>query len=442
VPITCERTVEKVGLGATFLKLDNGLTLIHQEIAATSVVSVDVWVQAGSMTEPEECSGIAHFLEHMIFKGTENILPGEFDCLIELQGGVANAATSHDYAHYTFTAASDSFGCTLPYLAEMLLNASIPDDEFEQERLVVLEEMRQSHDDPDWLAFQNLMQTAYSNHPYKRSVLGSEETILSLTPDQMRRFHRSRYRPDLMTVVVVGAISTQEALDVVSSAFSGSGSFRAHCPAYVAHCPTEFSAVKSTNWPTLSSISRHQDYLPRLQHSRMTIAWMGPCVDRLEDALQLELVSTILAEGRTSRLVKELREDLGWVHDICSSFTMQKEPGLFTVGAYLDAQYLELVEHKVLAQIDRITTTPVTDLELKRAKRSLCNSFAFAVESPDRLASFLGYHGLLGCQSLCSDWSYLYASTIEKVQPQDLLKLAQKYLSPEKYAIASLVPAT
>lgn len=434
MPITCERTVEKVGLGATFLKLDNGLTLIHQEISATSVVSVDVWVQAGTMTEPEECSGIAHFLEHMIFKGTENILPGEFDCLIELQGGVANAATSHDYAHYTFTTASDSFGCTLPYLAEMLLKASIPDDEFEQERLVVLEEMRQSHDDPDWLAFQNLMQTAYSSHPYQRSILGSEAVILSLTPDQMRCFHRNWYRPDLMTVVVVGAIAPQEAIDVVSAAFSCNGSFRPHCP-------VELSSARSTTLPTLSSICRHQDYLPRLQHSRMTMAWMGPCVDRLEDALQLELVSTILAGGRTSRLVKELREDFGWVHDICSSFTMQKEPGLFTVGAYLDAQYLEPVEHKILEQIHQITTTPVTDLELQRAKRSLCNSFAFAVESPDQLASFLGYHGLLGCQGLCADWSYLYASTIEKVQPQDLLNLAQKYLSPEKYAIASLVPA-
>ncbi len=434
MPITCERTVEKVGLGATFLELDNGLTLIHQEIPATSVVSVDVWVQAGTMTEPEECSGIAHFLEHMIFKGTENILPGEFDCLIELQGGVANAATSHDYAHYTFTTASGSFDSTLPYLAEMLLDASIPDDQFAQEQLVVLEEMRQSQDDPDWLAFQNLMQTAYSNHPYKRSVLGSEETILSLTPDQMRRFHRNRYRPDLITVVVVGAIAQQEAIDVVSAAFSCSNT-------HTADRKAEFSAIRSATLPTLSSIRRHQDYLPRLQHSRMTMAWMGPCVDHLEDALQLELVSAILAEGRTSRLVKALREDLGWVHDICSGFTLQREPGLFTVGAYLDAQYLEPVEHKVLEQIYQITTTPVSLAELQRAKRSLCNSFAFAVESPDRLASFLGYHGLLGCQSLCSDWSYLYASTIEKVQPQDLLTLAQKYLSPEKYAIASLVPA-
>lgn len=436
--ITCSRSAEKSSLGATFLKLDNGLTLIHQELPATSVVSVDVWVKAGATAEPEEWSGMAHFLEHMIFKGTDTIVPGEFDCLIELEGGVANAATSYDYAHYMFTTASNSFASTMPYLAEMLLNASIPDREFEQERLVVLEEMRQSHDDPDWLAFQNLMQTAYGRHPYNRSVLGSEEILLSLTPDHMRYFHRCCYRPELMTVAVVGAISQEEAIAVVSESFAG--------------CQLPLSSVNSNqvqladfemaHLPALSDIRRHVDRLPRLQHGRMTMAWIGPCVDRLEDALQLELVSTILAEGRTSRLVKELREELGWVQDICSGFTMQKEPGLFTVGAYLDSQYLEPVEHKILEQIHQITTTPVTDAELQRAKRSLCNGFAFAVEYPHQLASFLGYYGLLGCQGLCSDWSELYTDTILKVQPQDLLQLAQKYLSPQKYAIATLLPST
>jgi predicted Zn-dependent peptidase len=375
---------------------------------------------------------MAHFLEHMIFKGTDRILPGEFDRIIESQGGVANAATSHDYAHYTFTTAASSFASTLPYLAEMLLEACIPDDEFEQERLVVLEEMRQSHDDPDWLAFQNLMQTAYGQHPYNRSVLGSEEILLGLTPDHMRCFHRSCYRPDLMTVVVVGAISRQEAIDVVSAAFSGCN------PA----ANGDMEANLDVASPALCDVRRHLDCLPRLQHGRMTMAWLGPCVDRLEDALQLDLISTILAEGRTSRLVKELREEMGWVQDICSGFTMQKDPGLFTVGAYLDTQYLEPVEHKVLEQIERITTVPVTDAELQRAKRSLCNDFAFAVESPNQLAGFLGYYGLLGCQGLCSDWSRIYTNTIAKVQPQDLLQLAQKYLSTQKYAIATLLPAT
>lgn len=221
MPITCVRKDEAVALGANFLKLDNGLTLIHQELPTVSVVSVDIWVSAGTAAEPKEWSGVAHFLEHMIFKGTDKVLPGEFDWLIESQGGIANAATSHDYAHFMFTTAVNNFSSTLSHLAEMLLFAGIPDDEFEQERLVVLEEMHQALDDPNWLAYQSLIQTAYGEHPYSRSVLGEEHIIENITPAQMRQYHRYHYHPEQMTVVVAGAVSVQEALASVERAFAG-----------------------------------------------------------------------------------------------------------------------------------------------------------------------------------------------------------------------------
>ncbi|MFN7852566.1 MAG: M16 family metallopeptidase, partial [Dolichospermum sp.] len=103
------------------IKLDNGLTFIHQEISTTPVVIADVWVRAGANLEPEPWFGMAHFLEHMIFKGTPNLLPGEFDYHIEKIGGVSNAATSHDYAHYSITTAANYLEHTLPHLGELLL---------------------------------------------------------------------------------------------------------------------------------------------------------------------------------------------------------------------------------------------------------------------------------------------------------------------------------
>jgi zinc protease len=153
------------------------------------------------------------------FKGTDRILPGEFDWLIESQGGITNAATSHDYTHYNFTTAAQNFSETLAHMAEMLLNASIPDGEFEQERLVVIEEIRQALDDPDWLSFQNLMQTAYPDHPYSRSVLGNEAILCGFTPEHMRQFHRDCYRPEFMTVAVVGAVTLDEVVAEVCKSF-------------------------------------------------------------------------------------------------------------------------------------------------------------------------------------------------------------------------------
>ena len=147
---------------ANFLKLDSGLTVIHQYLSTTSVVVADVWVNAGAVREPENWYGMAHFLEHMIFKGTSTIRPGEFDRVIENNGGMTNAATSHDYAHYFLTTATAYLADTLPYLADLLLNAVIPEEEFDKERDVVLEEIRSCYD------VQKAFQDAFLNQVQKK----------------------------------------------------------------------------------------------------------------------------------------------------------------------------------------------------------------------------------------------------------------------------------
>ncbi|MEM8810421.1 MAG: pitrilysin family protein, partial [Cyanobacteria bacterium P01_G01_bin.38] len=186
---------------ANVVRLDNGLTLIHQEIVTTPVVVADVWVKAGAIREPAEWAGMAHFLEHMVFKGTDQLLPGVFDQEIERRGGFTNAATSHDYAHFFITLAADALPDALPYLAELLLRASIPADEFVRERYVVLEEIRQAYDDPDWLGFQALAELLYPDHPYGRPVLGTPDILNQRSPEEMRCFHQAHYQPENMTVV-------------------------------------------------------------------------------------------------------------------------------------------------------------------------------------------------------------------------------------------------
>ncbi len=428
MPIACGKVVDvPKKAAASLLTLDSGITLVHQEIPSSFVVSVDVYVNAGAASEPQEAVGIAHFLEHMVFKGTEEILPGEFDWAIETQGGMLNAATSHDYAHYTFTTAAAHFTPTLAYLADLLLYASIPADEFEQERFVVIEEIRQALDDPDWLSYQELARLAYGDHPYARSILGDEATLLDLTPECMRDYHRRYYRPDNMTIAVVGAVSREAAMEAVTACFpAGSRPPLPH--------PWE------GNRPLITRPQHYVGELPSLQQGRLHLAWMGPSSDLLHDALGLELVATILAGGRTSRLVRYLREELGWVHDIGSGFSMQRAPSLFAVSACLDRAYVEPVEHEILRQVADLGAREVSIAELDRAKRVLCNSFAFGSESPSQLAAFLGYHSLLGCRELCAHWSSAYARQVQAFQPEDVLAIARQYLSPSAYAATSLLP--
>ena len=197
-------TIPTLTFPATIHRLENGLTVVHQHLPATPVVVADVWVNAGAACEPLEWMGMAHFLEHMVFKGTEQLPPGMFDQAIETQGGFSNAATSHDYAHFYMAVAADALPTTLPHLADLVLHAAIPTDEFVRERQVVLEEIRQAHDDPEWIGFQALSEQIFPDHAYGRPVLGTAEILSQRSPEEMRCFHQTHYQPDNMTVVIAG----------------------------------------------------------------------------------------------------------------------------------------------------------------------------------------------------------------------------------------------
>lgn len=409
---------------ANVWKLNNGLTVIHQHLKATPVVALDVWVKAGATLEPDSWSGMAHFLEHMIFKGTDSIAPGEFDQVIENRGGVANAATSHDYAHFYVTAAADYLTETTQPLAELLLRASIPDAEFDRERDVVLEEIRQAQDDPDWLGFQAMMETVYQRHPYRRSVLGTEEVLMSRTPHEMRCFHRSHYQPENMTVVIVGGIEEAQAMEVTSKAF-GEFSERWECPKLVAEAE-----------PPLVERRRQELALPRLEQARLMMAWTGPGVAQLESACGLDLVSVLLAEGRSSRLVRELREELQLVQAIESSFSLQRESSLFTISAVLAAEDVERVESVICDRLWQLQSELVSEVELIRCKRLLCNDFAFSIETPAQLAGLYGYYNTIAKAELALS----YPTKIQEFDPLAIQRLARQYLSPKHYAAVVLKP--
>ena len=409
---------------ANVWKLNNGLTVIHQRIAATPVVALDVWVRAGATLEPDSWSGMAHFLEHMIFKGTDAIAPGEFDQIIENRGGITNAATSHDYAHFFVNAAAECLVETAQPLAELLLRASIPDIEFDRERDVVLEEIRQAQDNPDWLAFQAMMETVYQQHPYRRSVLGTEELLMSRTPHEMRCFHRSHYQPENMTVVIVGGIDEEQAMEITSKAF-GEFSDRWDCPKLDAEAE-----------PPMVEIRRQEIHLPRLEQARLTMAWTGPGVEQLQSACGLDLLSVLLADGRSSRLVRELREELQLVQAIDSSFSLQRESSLFTISAVLEAEDVEKVEALICDRLWELQSDPVSEPELLRCQRLLCNDFAFSIETPGQLAGLYGYYNTIAKAELALS----YPSKIQAFEPLDLQRLAQQYLSPKHYAAVILKP--
>lgn len=409
---------------ARTFQLSNGLTIIHQHIPTTPVVVADIWVNAGAIAEPDAWSGMAHFLEHMIFKGSPNVMVGEFDWLIESTGGVANAATSYDYAHFYLTTAATHLEQTLTCLADILLRANIPDEEFIREREVVIEEIHSSHDNPDFLGFQALCQNTYQHHPYRRSILGEKELLLQHTPNQMRCFHRTHYQPENMTVVIVGNIEQEAALALVNENFSDFA-VRDECPPV---------AVKVE--PPAIAIRRQELYLPRIEQARLLMAWICPGSESLEVAIALDLIALILTGGRSSGLVRELREERQLVLDIDCELSLQRDSSMFSIGALLATEYLSMVENMICARLSQLQHYLIPETEINRAKRQLINDYIFSTETPSQLANVYGFYNIV---ATAAD-SALYPQIVSQLQPEQLRAIALSYLSPEHYAVTVLKP--
>jgi predicted Zn-dependent peptidase len=409
---------------ADVFRLANGLTVIHQHLPATPAVVVDVWVRAGAIIEPDEWCGMAHFLEHMIFKGTQRLAPGMFDSLIECRGGVSNAATSHDYAHFFITTAAQYLEDTLPALADLLLHPTIPDEEFVRERDVVLEEIRSCYDDPDWIGFQALSESVYQQHPYGRPILGTEIQLMESSPQQMRCFHAAHYQPENMTVVIVGGVERESALNLVNQSFQDFPD-PTECPMWMAEAE-----------PPLTQIRRQELYLPRIEQARLLMAWIGPGIDQLSDAYGLDLLSVLLADGRSSRLVRDLREERRLVQNIGSSFSLQRDSSLFTISAYLDPKHLAQVEELICDRLFQLQRTPVSQAEVSRCQRLLCNDYTFSTEAASQIAGLYGYYNTIATAEV----AVTYPAQIQRLRPSDLMHLAQQYLSPYHYAVTVLKP--
>lgn len=391
---------------------------------ATPVVVADVWVNAGAALEPLEWTGMAHFLEHMVFKGTERLLPGMFDYAIETQGGFSNAATSHDYAHFYMALAAEALPTALPYLADLVLHAAIPADEFVRERQVVLEEIRQAQDDPDWIGFQAMSEQVFPNHAYGRPVLGTAEILSQRSPEEMRCFHQAHYQPQNMTVVVTGGIPLEPTLEMVRHAFRA---FPSPPPCLAAH-----NGRIEPWW----GVRRQVLEIPRLECARLVMSWLGPGVDDLDAACGMDILSALLAEGRSARLVRELREERQWVLDIASSFSLQRDCSLFTLQVWLEPDKVDAVEALICDRLSALASCQVSPAELERAKRLLINDFAFSTETPGQLAGLYGYYSVVAS---AAD-SYSYPARIRAYTPASLSALAKEFLSANAYASTVLLP--
>ncbi|MBD2306868.1 insulinase family protein [Chroococcidiopsis sp. FACHB-1243] len=415
-------------------RIANGLTIVAQQMPVEAV-NLSLWVNVGSAVESNAINGVAHFLEHMVFKGTPQLTMGEFERRIEARGAIANAATSQDYTQFYITTAPSDFAALAPLQIDIVLNSLIPDDAFELERLVVLEEIRRSDDNPRRRTFQRAMEIAFDRLPYRRSVLGTVDAIAQLQPQQMRDFHATWYQPQSITASVVGNLPETELIEIVANSFAKHTPDSQHPSRGAQQCAPTDSRLHPE--PPFTQIVRHEFVDPSLQQARLVMLWRVPGLVQLEQTYALDVLAAILSHGRTSRLVRELREEKGWVSNISVSNLTQHLQGLFYVSAQMPVENLEMVEAAIASQIEKIQSAPVQESEIARIGTQVANRFIFANETPSERAGLYGYY-----QSLTGNLASAleYPNKIQALTTADLQAAAVQYLSPSAYGIVTTKP--
>ncbi|USR90752.1 insulinase family protein [Phormidium yuhuli AB48] len=414
----------------TVRKFANGLTVIAEQVPVEAV-NLSLWFNVGSALEPDAMMGTAHFLEHMIFKGSDRLEMGEFERRIEARGAVTNAATSQDYTQFYLTCAPQDLAQLAPLQLDVVLNPQIADEAFQRERQVVLEEIRRSDDNPHRRNYQRAIELAFEELPYRRPVLGSTEIVSGLEAGQMRHFHRTWYRPESLTAVAVGNLPVEELVATVADSFAqvSNDDLAIACPLP----PRSFPAPELG----FAEVTRREYCDPTLQQARLSLLWRVPGLGQLEETYALDVLGSILGQGRTGRLVRELREERGLVSRVGAGNLSYRLQGLFQVGAQLAADHLQEVEEAIVAQVARLQDELVSEVEMERIRKRVANRFVFGSERPSDRANLYGYF-----QALVGDVdpALSYPEAVRSLTPEDLREAARKYLSPEAFGVVIVRP--
>lgn len=406
---------------AQMYKLNNGQTVVIQEVKSNPIVIIDTWVKTGSIDETDENNGVAHFLEHLFFKGTQNHEPGDFDKILETKGAITNAATSKDFTHYYVTIPSKDFDLAMGLHADMMMNPLIPRNEMEKERKVVLEEINKDLTSPNKILYENLVSMLYKNHPYKRKVIGRSDVIETITRDQVLNFYNSHYSPANMVTVVIGDVDANHALEKIKQEFNNETS----------------KAIKNVyaKEPPLTKQEKKVEYLPT-ESGYMIIGYRGVSIDD-KDSYALDVLSTVLGEGRSSVLNQVLKEKKRLAFSVDAGNSTMRDDGMFYVSANFEPEKCKAVQDAIFAEIKKIQEKGITDEQLNLAKNIIERNTYYARESITNIATEIGY-----TVALTDDMKFYdnYLDNIKSVTAASVKKAAEKYLDTDKSAISIVLP--
>ncbi len=401
----------------TKYQLPNKMSVILLESKKAPVVSTHLWVKTGSADEKKGEEGISHFIEHLVFKGTKDFKVGEIAQTIEGSGGQLNAYTTFDQTVYHVTISKNYYDKALHAISEMAGFPEFDEKEIDNEREVVIEEIKRSEDSPSSQASQLLFKTSFKKHPYGIPIIGYEKIIKNVKRKTLVNYYSKRYVPQNMTLVVSGDFDSAEMRSKIKDYFGKIKPGKLEKRVRKKDIPGKGTTV------TVNKAAFEETFV--------YLAWKVPDIKH-KDIVALDLMSMMLGEGDSARLYRSMRLESSTVNYVGTSCFTLKDPGLFLIAASLNPKNMEEFFKKLEDGLKRMMLFSPEESELKRCITLLESDEYYDLETVDglnRKAGFLDY--------FMGDYRYYpkYLKQVYGLKPEDIVKTARKYLNPKNLTI-------
>jgi len=400
--------------------LANGVRVLSEAIPSVRSIAVGVWIHTGSRDEEEGVAGISHFIEHMVFKGTNRRRMHHIARRLESVGGFLNAFTSKEYTCFYARALDEHLGRAIDAVCDLVLDPQFPEKELVKEKEVVLEEMKMYEDTPEEVIFDRFESVVYKDHPLGRPILGFPETVRSLSRDQLVDYIEAHYTPDRIVLSVAGNVRHEDVIRLAERAFLGSGrSPRRHGREPInGYAPEEIVEARPIQQAHLIVGTRSVDVNHPLRST-------------------LTVLNTILGGGMSSRLNQNIREKYGYCYSIYSFLNMHSDTG--DIGVYMGTDTARVARAKKLIyrELDKLANKPVGARTINQAKNQVKGSIMLGLESMSNRMMRIGRQELLFRRYFTLDE---VLEELDAVEEPDLQAAAQDLFQPDRFSSIVLLP--
>ncbi|PSB40523.1 peptidase M16 [Cyanosarcina cf. burmensis CCALA 770] len=390
--------------------LPNGMVVLAIENPAADIVATRIFLKAGSCWEPQQQAGLAHLLSAVMTKGTTELSSMEIAERVESVGASLSVDAASDYFLLSMKTVSADFPEILALAGELLRSPSFPAAEVELERRLTIQHIRSQQEQPFTIAFDQLRQAIYQNHPYASSGLGWEETVAKIERTDLQQYHQTYFRPDNVVISLAGRITADTAIAQIEKVFGDWEAPR--------------SPIPPLQLPSLTPAPQQLKIAQPTQQSIIMLGYLAPSVHQ-SDYPALKLLSTHLGNGLSSRLFVELREKLGLAYEVSAFYPTRMSPATFVAYIGTAPENTAIARDRLQTEVELLCQAQLSTEDLQTAKNKLLGQYALGKQTNGQIAQVYGWYEILG---LGIEFDRSFQQEIAQVSAEATQQAACRYL--------------